>query len=260
MSRERTGQRDRSRTPERRTQAERRASTHAALLDATTRCLVERGYSRTSTNDIIRIAGVSRGALLHHFASKAELLGAAVDHVVTRCEVEFREAFAALPVEERTLERAVDQLWDLFRGTSFDAALELLVAARTDRELRVVMQDVLARFERNVSADFGMLFPATASGPMARAIVRFAFAALEGAAVADDLGLDDVAADTLAVLRLLARHATMLPDLVPDPPAARRTEVAGPAPAEPAAEPAATTTTAPAPATPTTAAREEPVP
>lgn len=246
MSRERTG--------ERRTQAERRASTHAALLDATTRCLVERGYSRTSTNDIIRIAGVSRGALLHHFASKAELLGAAVDHVVTRCEVEFREAFAALPVEERTLERAVDQLWDLFRGTSFDAALELLVAARTDRELRVVMQDVLARFERNVSADFGMLFPATASGPMARAIVRFAFATLEGAAVADDLGLDDVAADTLAVLRLLARHATMLPDLVPDPP--------------PTTEPPATTapstttpaTTATATATTMTAAREEPVP
>jgi AcrR family transcriptional regulator len=200
-----------TRTRERRTQAERRAHTHAALLDATTRCLVERGYSRTSTNDIIRIAGVSRGALLHHFASKAELLGAAVDHVVTRCEVEFRESFAALPVEERTLERAVDQLWDLFRGPSFDAALELLVAARTDRELRVVLQDVLARFERNVSADFAMLFPATASAPQSRAIVRFAFAALQGAAITDDLGLDGMADDVVDVLRLAARHAAALP-------------------------------------------------
>jgi AcrR family transcriptional regulator len=227
-------------TRERRTQAERRAHTHAALLDATTRCLVERGYSRTSTNDIIRIAGVSRGALLHHFASKAELLGAAVDHVVTRCEVEFRESFAALPIEERTLERAVDQLWDLFRGPSFDAALELLVAARTDRELRSVLQEVLARFERNVSADFGMLFPnsfepppampdatprhpakgrpnllgdlpATAPVPQSRAVVRFAFAALQGAAISDDLGLDEVAADVMAVLRAMARNADVLP-------------------------------------------------
>lgn len=200
-----------TRTRERRTQAERRAHTHAALLEATTRCLVERGYSRTSTNDIIRIAGVSRGALLHHFASKAELLGAAVDHVVTRCEVEFRESFAALPVAERTLERAVDQLWDLFRGPSFDAALELLVAARTDRELRVVLQDVLARFERNVSADFAVLFPATASAPQSRAIVRFAFAALQGAAITDDLGLDGMSDDVVNVLRLAARHAAALP-------------------------------------------------
>lgn len=198
-------------TRERRTQAERRAHTHAALLDATTRCLVERGYSRTSTNDIIRIAGVSRGALLHHFASKAELLGAAVDHVVTRCEVEFRESFAALPVEERTLERAVDQLWDLFRGPSYDAALELLVAARTDPELRTVLQAVLARFERNVSADFGVLFPATASVPQSRAVVRFAFAALQGAAINDDLGLGEAADDVLAVLRVMARNAAVLP-------------------------------------------------
>lgn len=191
----------------RRTQAERRAHTHAALLDATAECLVERGYADTSTNDIIRLAGVSRGALLHHFSSKAELLGAAVEHVVNRCEMEFREAFAALPVEERTLERAVDQLWEIFRGPSFDAALELLVAARTDAELRAVLVEVLARFERNVSADFGVLFPATASAPESRAIVRFAFAALQGAAIADDLGLHEHADETLTILRALARDA-----------------------------------------------------
>jgi AcrR family transcriptional regulator len=201
-----------TRGEKRRTQAERRAHTHAALLDATAECLVERGYSNTSTNDIIRRAGMSRGALLHHFASKAELLGAAVEHVVNRCEMEFREAFAALPVEERTLERAVDQLWDIFRGPSFDAALELLVAARTDAELRSVLQHVLARFERNVTADFGVLFPATASGPESQAIVRFAFAALQGAAIADDLGLDRQAADIVDVLRGLARDiAATLP-------------------------------------------------
>jgi AcrR family transcriptional regulator len=196
----------------RRTQAERRAHTHAALLDATAACLVERGYADTSTNDIIRIAGVSRGALLHHFSSKAELFGAAVEHVVNRCEMEFREAFAALPVEERTLERAVDQLWEIFRGPSFDAALELLVAARTNAELRAVLQDVLARFERNVSADFAMLFPATASAPHSRAIVRFTFAVLQGAAIADDVGLHDEAEDILTILREAARNlAAVIP-------------------------------------------------
>ncbi|HEY3142462.1 MAG TPA: TetR/AcrR family transcriptional regulator [Acidimicrobiales bacterium] len=183
---------------------QRRARTRRALLDATVRSLVERGYASTSTNDIIRLAGVSRGALLHHFASKAELMGEAVEHVFDRCEMEFREAFASMPIEDRTLAAAVDQLWGIFQGPSFDAALELFVAARTDPELRTVLLEVMARFERNVTADFGVLFPGTAAHPQGRAMVRFAFAALEGAALAHDLGLDHEANEVVAVLRQLA--------------------------------------------------------
>lgn len=194
----------------RRTQIERRAKTHAALLDATVDCLVERGYASTSTNDIIHLAGVSRGALLHHFASKAELMGEAVEHVFNRCEMEFREAFAALPVEGRTLVRAVEELWAIFRGPSFDAALELLVAARTDAELRAVLLEVLARFERNVIADFGVLFPATAANPDGRAMVRLAFATLEGAAIAHDMGLEDKANEIVALLSKLADEQSMV--------------------------------------------------
>ncbi|MGH9214131.1 MAG: TetR/AcrR family transcriptional regulator [Acidimicrobiales bacterium] len=195
----------------RRTQAERRTQTHAALLDATATCLVQRGYASTSTNDIVRLAGVSRGALLHHFASKAELMGAAVDHVFDRCEREFREAFAALPVEDRTLERAVELLWELFRGPSHDAALELLVAARTDPELRSVMLHVVERFERNVAADFAVLFPATAQAS-GLALVRFAFATLAGAGILEDLGMGAEATEVVGILRHLAReHADLLP-------------------------------------------------
>jgi len=201
-----------SRGTHRRTQGERRAHTHAALLDATVECLVERGYGSTSTNDIIRLAGVSRGALLHHFASKAELMGEAVEHVFDRCEMEFRETFAALPVEDRTLEHAVGVLWTIFQGPSFDAALELLVAARTDTELRTVLLRVLARFERNVVADFGVLFPASAATPDGVAMVRFAFAALQGAAIAHDMGLYAEAEEIIGFLSRLARaQAEVLP-------------------------------------------------
>ncbi|HEV7761733.1 MAG TPA: TetR family transcriptional regulator [Acidimicrobiales bacterium] len=207
MGRDRARERGEDRAGERRarrTQAERRAHTHGALIDATIDCLVERGYGRTSTNDIIRIAGVSRGALLHHFASKAELLGAAAEFVFERCEMQFREAFAALPVEDRTLERAVGELWAIFRSPSYDAALELVVASRTDAELRAVLVAVLERFERSVAADFGMLFPATAAAPDSIAIVRFAFAVLDGAALSADLGFTDSAEATVAILRALA--------------------------------------------------------
>jgi AcrR family transcriptional regulator len=191
-------------TGPRRTQTERRAHTRQALLDATFTSLVERGYAATSTNDIIKRAGVSRGALLHHFASKADLMGSAVEDVFDRCEREFREGFAALPVEERTLDRALEELWALFRGPSFDAALELVVAARTDPELRAVLHEVLQRFRRNVQADFGVLFPATATSEQGPVLLELAFAVLEGAALSHDVGFDDEAEAVVALLRRLA--------------------------------------------------------
>jgi AcrR family transcriptional regulator len=209
------------------TQTERRTHTRRALLDATFSCLVERGYAGTSTNDIIRVAGVSRGALLHHFASKAELMGEAVEDVFTRCEMEFREGFAALPIEQRTLDHALEELWAIFRGPTFDAAVELLVAARTDTELREVLHAVLQRFRRNVLADFGVLFPATAAGPDGSTLVELAFAVLEGAALNHDVGFADEADAVVALLRSLARQRSELPPTAPPTETTETTEPAG---------------------------------
>jgi len=64
-----------------RTQQQRREETRRALLDAAVESLIEVGFARTTTLEVQRRADVSRGALLHHFPSKAELLVAAVDHL-----------------------------------------------------------------------------------------------------------------------------------------------------------------------------------
>jgi AcrR family transcriptional regulator len=233
--------------PSRRTQTERRAHTRQALLDATFTSLVERGYASTSTNDIIRLAGVSRGAMLHHFASRAELMASAVEHVFDRCEMEFRESFAALPVEQRTLDKALEQLWVLFRGPTFDAALELVVAARTEPELRDVLHGVLTRFRRNVQADFGVLFPATATQEDGPLLLELAFAVLEGAAINHDVGFVAEAEGIVALLRAITRD-------VIDNPAARAAArprhdpaavAAGPRPTGPASDPTTHPTTHP---------------
>src|SRR5262245_11107930 len=62
----------------RRTQAERRATTQAKLLDAAVECLVEQGYAATSVVDVQQRAGVSRGALQHYWPSRAALMVDAV--------------------------------------------------------------------------------------------------------------------------------------------------------------------------------------
>jgi AcrR family transcriptional regulator len=55
-------------------QAERREATRGALVSAARQCFAEAGYEATSTEAVLALAGVSKGALYHHFESKADLL------------------------------------------------------------------------------------------------------------------------------------------------------------------------------------------
>ena len=201
-----------TRRPRARTQSERSADTQEALLDATIEALVELGYARTSTTEIARRAGVSRGAQVHHYPTKADLVVAAVERVYGRQEAEFARRFAELPAGERTLERAIDELWSLFGSDVYPAVLELVVASRTDPELQVVVHAVNARLERAVSDLFAEFFPDVAATGWADRLAHFAFAVLSGAAVSGYSGFAP-ADDAVDFMKALAPLA--IPELLP---------------------------------------------
>lgn len=69
------------RQPRRRTQAERTEATRGALLAAARRLFAERGYDDVSAEEVVRAAGVTRGALYHHFGGKPELLDAVYEQL-----------------------------------------------------------------------------------------------------------------------------------------------------------------------------------
>jgi AcrR family transcriptional regulator len=118
-----------------RTQVERSAAMQRRLLDAAVASLFEKGYGGTTTLEVQKRAGVSRGALLHHYASRSELMIAAVDHVAREAIAEMvRIAQAEAPADNR-IEWAVRQLWSTFDGPLFTASLELWLAARNDADL-----------------------------------------------------------------------------------------------------------------------------
>ena len=82
--------------------AERSEATRAALVAAARPLFAERGYARVGTEEIVRAAGVTRGALYHQFADKRELFAAVFEQVEAEVagaiDVAFAEAFEEDPL------------------------------------------------------------------------------------------------------------------------------------------------------------------
>jgi len=132
----------------RRTQEERSAETRERLLDATVESLIEAGYSGTTTTAVCERAGLSRGAQLHHFPTKAKLVLDAITHLAKRRASELRREAERMPETEDRLGAVLDLVWSSFSGPLFYAALELWVAARTDPELHANLYTVERRVGR----------------------------------------------------------------------------------------------------------------
>jgi len=191
-------------TTVRRTQAERTAAMRARLLDATVECLVELGYAGTTTTEVARRAGVSRGAQLHHFPTKQLLVLAAIEHVQRLRQEEVRAAFAAMEPEQRTLSAAIDLLWAIYRGPTFSAWLELAVAARTDADLHEHFRAMGQRFTEQVAAIFIESFPTPPDPQFSALAVEFAFAALDGVGLQRHVGIGHHADKLIDMLKFLA--------------------------------------------------------
>ncbi|HVY10972.1 MAG TPA: TetR/AcrR family transcriptional regulator [Mycobacteriales bacterium] len=136
-----------SRRP-RRTQAERRATTRRALLDATLEELDEVGYANLTTASVVARAGVTRGAQAHYFATKAELVVQALRHITDQL---IDELIAQPPKRADTMREQygllLNRLWELNAGIASTALIELWVASRTDPELA----EHLDRFQKEIS-------------------------------------------------------------------------------------------------------------
>lgn len=153
-------------------QAERSRGTRLRLMQATVECLVEHGWSGTTTSGVAERAGVSRGAQLHHYPTRSELVISAVEHLAVQRVVEIRRAAAELPAGERRIEAVLAMLARLYTGPLFAAALELWVAARTDPELLAVVGPLEARFGSEAHQLTVELLGADESRPDERELVQ----------------------------------------------------------------------------------------
>lgn len=172
-------------------QTERTRAMRQRLLEATVESLVELGWSGTTTTVVSQRAGVSRGAQLHHFPTKQDLVVAAVEHLTERRRVDMRHAAVDLPITGRT--RAVlEILSQQFTSPVFYAALELWVVARTDADLRAAVAPLERRVGRDTHAYAVELFGVDESIGSNRRLVQATLDMLRGLGLANSLS-DDTA-------------------------------------------------------------------
>lgn len=195
--------------PARRTQAERSSTMRARILEAAIGSLFHHGYGATTTVMVAATAKVSRGAMLHHFPSKADLMLATLTEVMQRSAANFLaaanrikdgwECYAALP--DLRLESAQEPA-----GVAF---MEIMVGARSDEAVRQRFNEFRAQLANRTAqrmADW-----AQASGVKVtdrdQAVSRTVTLAIFGLAIQKQVLPNIDTEEVLAVLRDLKRGA-----------------------------------------------------
>jgi AcrR family transcriptional regulator len=111
----------------RRTHRERSTETRGRILEAVVQSIDELGFQRATATEIARRAGVTWGAVQHHFGGKDGILSAVLEDTFNR----FAARFDDLPVEQTSLEERVslfvDRAWEHFGSPHFRSTFEILL-------------------------------------------------------------------------------------------------------------------------------------
>lgn len=171
---------------------DRAGQTRLQLLDATVECLTQVGYARTTTTLVQKRAGVSRGALLYHFPSKAALLVEAVRHLVHLTGQHMKDQVDALPAQDGDrIEKVLELLWETFSGPLFYVAMELWNASRTDPKLWQVLVEAERSLGREIHSQISDVFgPQVSSRPGFKRALRMTLQWMRGAAMTEIIRKD----------------------------------------------------------------------
>nr|WP_286188726.1 TetR/AcrR family transcriptional regulator [Mycobacterium sp. PO2] len=150
------------------------------LLDATVECLVTYGYAGTTTPRIAEIAGVTRGAQVHHFRSKEDLVVAAIEHLAEqRIQTAIRQNGRLLSSAD-PVASVLEFLWESHQGDMLVATIELWVAARTDEVLAREVARVEPMVNSTLVTAIDQLVPDAMSRKKLRNAIFTAMDALRG--------------------------------------------------------------------------------
>jgi AcrR family transcriptional regulator len=169
----------------RRTQEERSAEAREKLIASAVQVIAEVGYASASTAMIAARAGLSRGAIQHHFASKDDLTVAVMEAIAVELNLRFDvDELAKKPLAER-LGTIVERYWQVFCGPMFRAGLSIWTAIAGDPALRARVEACMTQLRKSIAVVWRELFRDVAcSERELTAVLHIVMAAMRGSAIA----------------------------------------------------------------------------
>lgn len=171
-------------------QAEKSLLTQTQILQATMQCLIEIGYAQTTTDKIAQKAGVSRGAMTHHFKSRAAVFNAAAKFILDLRAEEYDQAIAKVKApsdglpELDNMRDTIAFLQKFYARPSFIALHELLRGARTDKALKDTMAPLEEALDQKIASSILNRFPVWAEVPGTSELLRdLILSSLQGIAI-----------------------------------------------------------------------------
>lgn len=140
-----------------RTQEQRRQLTRQKLHEATIECIVTHGFSRLTTIEIARVAGVSQGALFRYYPTKTAAVVGATRYLFAKVTDDFR-ALLGSP-EKANLVNLIDDLETWFASADFIAVSRLFAESSADAELRKAIAPIIEQHRKNTDALICRIFP-----------------------------------------------------------------------------------------------------
>jgi AcrR family transcriptional regulator len=172
--------------------------TRESILGAIVECLAEYGYSNLTLGQVARKAGLSKGAMQHHFESKSAAIEAALQFIFQQ-QLELQKTYARQPAEaadDQLHGRRIDALWDFVQDPSYVAFLEIAMAARTDPHLRDLVNAQYGQYRQKARERVAGIMPEwQANMEQFQVIGRLVNYALETMALRQTLGLSNEAED-----------------------------------------------------------------
>ncbi|MDB5483240.1 MAG: transcriptional regulator, TetR family [Caulobacteraceae bacterium] len=192
-------------------QKRKSAQTRVVILEAAIDCLEKHGYAHTTTQLIAEIAGVSRGAMLHHYPTRHELIDSVIGYTVfRRMEVLITRLRALSDVDRIENMVGLELYWESLLTREFSAYLELLIASRTDAELAETFLPTARRFNRIELDEVIHVFPEWEAEPIAYSVaVNYLVSSMQGLLINKPL-FDD--SQITRIRQIIARN---IADLLP---------------------------------------------
>jgi AcrR family transcriptional regulator len=190
--------------------AERTAAMRQRLIEAAIVCISELGYAATTTQIVTDRAGVSRGAILHHFPTKVDLMVAVAEYAAKYQNRSVARRLTDVPEGVPMYMALTIATWEVLVQPPAMALLEVMMATRADKALAERLPAVVQAFEAQQRADVWRLAKGMGitDETTVEAMVRLHRAAMRGLAI--ELSLSNNPAEVEASVRLLEHYKRYL--------------------------------------------------